>query len=42
MTLRMIPFVIIYQLGKDEYLLNFEINSVEGPFGHTEGKSPPR
>jgi len=41
-TLRTIPSVDIDQLGKVEYLFNFETIGEEGPFGHTEGNTPPR
>lgn len=41
-TLRLIPSVDIDDLGKAEYLFNFETIGEEGPFGHTEGNTPPR
>jgi hypothetical protein len=41
-ALRTIPSVDIEQLGKVEYLFNFETIGEEGPFGHTWGNTPPR
>lgn len=41
-ALRLIPSVDINDLGKAEYLFNFETIGEEGPFGHTEGNTPPR
>jgi hypothetical protein len=41
-TLRAIPSVDINKLGKVEYLFNFETIGKDGPFGHTEGNTPPR
>lgn len=41
-ALRTIPSVDIDELGKVEYLFNFETIGEEGPFGHTEGNTPPR
>lgn len=40
-TLRLMPTVDIDDLGKVEYLFNFETIGEEGPFGHTEGNTPP-
>lgn len=41
-VLRFIPSVDINDLGKAEYLFNFETIGEEGPFGHKEGNTPPR
>jgi hypothetical protein len=41
-TLRLIPSVDIDTLGKYEYLFTCETIGEEGPFGHTEGNTPPR
>ena len=41
-ALRSIPSVDIDDLGKAEYLFNFETIGEEGPFGHREGNTPPR
>ena len=41
-TLRNIPSVDINDLGKAEYLFNFETIGEEGPYGHTEANTPPR
>ena len=41
-SLRTIPSVDIDQLGKVEYLFKFETIGEGGPFGHTEGNTPPR
>jgi len=41
-ALRVIPSVDIDDLGKAEYLFNFETIGEAGPFGHTEGNTPPR
>jgi len=41
-TLQAIPSVDIDDLGKAEYLFNFETIGEEGPFGHIEGNTPPR
>jgi len=41
-TLRRISSVGIDDLGKAEYLFNFETIGEEGFFGHTEGNTPPR
>lgn len=41
-TLRLIPSVDIDMLGKAEYLFTRETIGEEGPFGHTEGNTPPR
>ncbi len=41
-TLRLFPSVDITELGKAEYLFKFETVGEEGPFGHTEGNTPPK
>lgn len=41
-ALRLMPSVDIDDLGKVEYLFNFETIGEEGPFGHTDGNTPPR
>lgn len=41
-ALRRIPSVDISELGKAEYLFKCEPIGEEGPFGHTEGNTPPR
>lgn len=41
-ALRLIPSVDINDLGKVEYLFNFETIGEKGPLGHTEGNTPPR
>jgi hypothetical protein len=41
-ALRLFPSVSIDELGKAEYLFKFETIGEEGPFGHTEGNTPPR
>jgi len=41
-ALRLIPTIELEDVGKVEYLFKNETIGEEGPFGHTEGNTPPR
>jgi len=41
-TLRLMPTIELEKVGKVEYLFKCEPIGEEGPFGHTEGNTPPR